>query len=770
MECINNHKKIKNKIKAVAKHPVFSFIVAVQVIFILALSFKTCVTPKIQVSLSAGALFNTDGKIAFIEDDTLKLDADKSLSEGEDLSISSVQVNLPSGGYNVNITYDSTVGDGKITESNANVSLSSRSGISFDTVILNDQDNVASGRLWIPIFTNCDDLTVKISYNGVGTLTISNITFEEASQYRLMQIVGFVLLFAMVDVFILIFFSDIKLKINRTHGILLLIIFISSVPFIAKNLFYGHDLWFHTIRIVSVAEELNNRQFPVRMSTELNNGFGYPTSIYYCDIFLYPVALLYLMFVPLRTCYQIYVIIVNVATTIFAYISFGKITKKEHLKLIGTGLYVLSIYRLMNVNIRAAVGEYTAMAFLPLVIAGIYMIYTTEKPSYKEWGYLTFGMAGIIMSHVLTVEMVAINLMLLCMILIKKTLKKDVLFSLLKAALLCTGITFWLVVPFGDFLINQDTFAEKSSHSTIQSSTRSLIYILQMFSSGTEADYYATVGMPLIVGLGIILYYLVRYKEFKKTQPGNVLRLMSILIIINTFLACEYFPWDRIQKFLADSGFGIQIGNVQFSWRFLGIASAILAFAIVLTLGSLEDKKARYIRAAEMGILTCLVISVGLFYYKYADEASRESYNMVQSNSSTDNLYLLYGADLNHDKSIVQTMSGDVELTGRSKSEGVYTVHVDNSDTEAVITVPIYGYRYYNAYDDAGSLLETEVTSEKYLAVKIPANYTGNISVKFVPPVYWRVAEIISLLCVVFTVVKIVRDRLCVARAHPVEA
>ena len=63
---------LKKFIQKSAKHPVLSFIVAVQIIFILALLFKACVTPKTQVSLGASALFNTDDETAYIEDDVLK--------------------------------------------------------------------------------------------------------------------------------------------------------------------------------------------------------------------------------------------------------------------------------------------------------------------------------------------------------------------------------------------------------------------------------------------------------------------------------------------------------------------------------------------------------------------------------------------------------------------------------------------------------------------------------------------------------------------------
>ena len=740
-------KKISGKWR---EQPIVAFIMVIQFIFLLTLSLRACTIPRNVVSLDMNT-FNVEGQNAYIENGTVKFVNDGSIRDDNRLNISAKGIGLPSGGYRVSISYDSTVNGDKINENNANVSISSQWNINFDAVTLDDQNNMVTGRLWIPFFTGCDDLTVNVSYNGNGTLCISNVTFTESLRYRLVRILGFTTLFAVADLLILIFFSDRKVKLKWNQGILLLIIFISSIPFLSKCLlFNGHDLWFHVLRIVSVAEELHNGQFPVRMATELNNGYGYPTSIYYCDIFLYPAAILYLMFVPLRICYQLYVIMVNAATTIFTYISIGKITKKEHLRLLGTGLYVVCSYRLANINIRAAAGEYTAMAFLPLIIAGIYRVYTTERPTCRDWFFLTSGMAGILLSHVLTGELVAINLALLCLVLIKKTLRKKVIFSLIKAALLCLGITAWFLIPFGDFFINQATIVQKSDLRLLENTTDELIYLFQLFSPG---GHFATLGMPLVVGFGIIFYCLAKYKGSERSQQGNVLRFISGLGFLNIIFASRYFPWSRIQKHLGVEGLGYQIGTIQFSWRFLGIASVILVFAVILALDLLENKKFQYIRIIELSLLACIVISVGFFYYKYADGAWTGSYNMSQPYSGSDNLYLLAGTDSSiQNKSSAEILSGDVVLEGGDKNHGIYKIYVHNADAKALISVPIYGYRYYKAYNDAGSLLETKVAENNCLAIEIPANYTGNVMVKFVPPYSWRVAEIISLLCIIILV------------------
>ena len=87
-------------------------------------------------------------------------------------------------------------------------------------------------------------------------------------------------------------YKNAEISVKKNYLILLLIVVVASLPFLSSVLFWGHDIRCHLLRIVSVAEELGNGQFPVRMDTELNNGYGYPWSIYYCDIFLYPVAIL----------------------------------------------------------------------------------------------------------------------------------------------------------------------------------------------------------------------------------------------------------------------------------------------------------------------------------------------------------------------------------------------------------------------------------------------------------------------------------------------
>ena len=46
---------------------------------------------------------------------------------------------------------------------------------------------------------------------------------------------------------------------------------------------------------------------------------------------------------------------------------------------------IRSAYRLTCVYTRAAVGEFTAMVFFPLVLLGLYGIYTSDRPRFGDW-------------------------------------------------------------------------------------------------------------------------------------------------------------------------------------------------------------------------------------------------------------------------------------------------------------------------------------------------------------------------------------------------
>lgn len=246
-----------------------------------------------------------------------------------------------------------------------------------------------------------------------------------------------------------------------------------------------------------------NGNFIIRMGTSLDNGYSYPTPIYYCDFFLYPVAFLYYM------------------------------------------------------------------TFLPLTVVGVYLIYNSKKPRINEWIYLALGMSGIILSHVLTCEIVVVNLIILCIVLLKRTLEKERIMAFIKAAIMCLVLTIWYLLPFIDYFVSQETIVQAGDLRLLDNSSQEIIDIFQLFAPGNEGWKCITLGAALILSLGLTLYCLYKYSSKEGNEKAIFcIKIFSAFGIVNTLFICKFFPWGSIQQILEIDGLGYQVGSIQFSWRF----------------------------------------------------------------------------------------------------------------------------------------------------------------------------------------------------------
>ena len=380
--------------------------------------------------------------------------------EGKVIAFSSAGSAIHSGAYEVTIQYFSCETPDTPTfnalHSAGSLSFSSKgnpSAVRADTVTLDDCHRTVTTRLWVGYGARMQDLTATLTY-GEGQLYLYGITLTEQPIYRLTRLVIFVLLAAVLDLALLLLFAcgDTNAPARRRKYAVPLILagitVAACLPLFSNYLYFGHDIDYHLQRISAMAAELSYGQFPVRMTTDTLNGYGYANSLCYCELFLTLPALLYNAWLPLRTCYQVYIFVVTLSTAIIAYCSFGKITASRKLGLLGAALYTLSCYRLVCTYIRASVGEYTAITFLPLVLVGLYNIATTEKPRFAQWVPMAFGMAALVQCHLLSCELIALLLVVFCLLRLRDTLRPARLLAWVKAALLAVALSAWYFFPF----------------------------------------------------------------------------------------------------------------------------------------------------------------------------------------------------------------------------------------------------------------------------------------------------------------------------------
>lgn len=247
-------------------------------------------------------------------------------------------------------------------------------------------------RLWIRNIGGEEELQLMVNFHGMGELRIDRIVIQELFMWRVMKFFAWFLGFLTIDAIYIYFFVSRKAANKPAVAILTSASFIASLPLLTDFLFWGHDLDFHLNRILALANGLEAGHIFVPIQTEVLNGYGYASPLFYSQLFLYLPAILYNLAVPMQVCYQIYAIFVNILTCGIAYYSFKGIVQDNQIAAVGTLLYLLSPYRITNFYIRAAVGEYTAMAFFPLIVYGFVYVYNEDekKLDYYRWGGVFF--------------------------------------------------------------------------------------------------------------------------------------------------------------------------------------------------------------------------------------------------------------------------------------------------------------------------------------------------------------------------------------------
>ena len=746
-------------------------VVMLELLLIAALLIAAVIVPRHEIAVPAFA-FDAGQSAQVSADDSGITVAPAADGTSGQLYLMAYGLKLRPGAYEICVSYDSdTDGRGDFYARGATFSLDANRGITSDYINLNDGQTKVYGRAWVqPRLRGATSAAACVTYLGKGTLEIFGVTLTEIVGYRFACIAALALVLLALHALHAFFFSSREI-VPKNMGVLLVLIGIvlaASLPNFVNFAYEGHDASFHLKRIATLGEELKYGQFPVRMHTTVGNGYSYPLSLYYGDFLLYLPALLYNCAVPLQMCFQIYALMINALTCGIAYYCIRRMTGNQKASLMGAALYVLSAYRLTNIYVRAAVGEYTALAFMPLALLGMVLIMTNEKPRYADWLPLSLGMTGVALSHILSTEMLAFDLALLCVCFVRQVFHKERLLAIVKAAVLCLALSGWFLVPFIHCFLGQSVVIQ-TTNINIQERGTFLIQLFSMFTTGYGDGLYYGLGnrMPLAIGASLtvgmiaMLYCLYHRHKWQLTQNVHFswIRVLLVIAALNLALTLERFPWDEIQRMLGR--FGSIICSMQFPWRWIAVATPLLVLGTVFALHLMEKYDRRAYTAFAAAAMACLAVGTGYFYFRFINEVPIYPSYFKSAYEGADKLYYLTGTDTAMiSYAVCDVEEGDAVVTAYEKERGVARLTVDNaSDQEAQVSVPVFNYIGYRAYDEAGHALETVTGGNNRVAVRVPVGYHGEIVIRFVPPVLWRIAEGVTAAGLLFMAAMAVRGR-----------
>lgn len=612
-----------------------------------------------------------------------------------------------------------------------------------------------------------------VNFYGVGELRVDKILIRELTAWRLMRLLGWLVLFLLVDAVYIYFFVSRKASNKTAAAILLFAVFFASLPLMTDSLFWGHDLDFHLNRIIALANGLEAGHLFVPIQTEVLNGYGYASPLFYSQLFLYLPAILYNLAVPAQVCYQIYAILVNIATCLIAYYSFKGLVRDNKIAAAGALIYLLSAYRITNLYVRAAVGEYTAMAFYPLIVYGFVRVYTTEetKLGIRDYLPIVLGLSGLIESHVLSCELAAMFIAVVCLVNYRKTFVPKRFITLAKAAVLTLCVNMAFILPFiqsmqMDIRVNDDPVNQIQVQGT---------YLQQVFSVfqvslgdsriGMNYEMSLSLGISLIMGLVIFAACCSMQNEWRtrKSSTVKVGVLCTVFTVVCIVLSLRIFPWDSIENFSKLLAKVLCI--VQFPWRYLSMATVFAAVVTVIGLYVVKEIKSARTMQFLGGVL-CLtaVFTNSLYMAGFTDGIGIERVYGdadVEKAVSSGEYILSDTIEGNLRWRRVNANPEFVTVSDYAYQGGVTTFDCVNiADTEMAVEIPLMNYDNYYACDTAtGEALGIMNGTDNRVSLAIPAGFDSSIKVVYRFPLLWKLSYAVSFITVLLMTAAAVLDR-----------
>ena len=691
----------------------------------------------------------------------------------ESIDVTLSDINLLPGSYQITINYSSSNGDNTFTCSCDN---DWKDFWKLENVALSSGED-QSRAIQISSVFPMKKVNLSISYNGNGYLYLSS---AEISRTKTLAVQA--LYYCLLVILLTVIFNSMWIKLDeagkRALYILTCATFICCLPLFGILLGVGDDLEYHLLRIDALADGFRNGQFPVRISTYWNKRYGYASSIFYNDLFLTFPALLRLLGISVQSAYKQYVIACNLATVCVAWYSFRKVFSRRA-SLIGTLVYLFQPYRLSCLYKRAAVGEYTAMIFFPLIFWGLYHIYSAEPAPNEVKGFkrivynikilvpAILGYSGIISSHVISSFLVGVITVILCIVLLNKTLHPRILFRLLAVVCMVFLVNAWYIVPMADSMRGGISANNVAAIRHIQKHGTYAYQLFDIFPNGDGQSYTAqdeispaqpenhdmsySAGVE-IAGIIIWLYYISTHKANKSRilKIGNISGAICTLCL---FMTTVWFPWDFLTRTFSITA--KIFGNIQYPWRMLGITailSSINIMCLIHETNSCPKCKTHYVGIVISAVLSSMtLVSAMYFMHSYEVTANWKDYTgdtTVVTTHLQEAEYLPDNTKVEMFDNPNPTTSTSVSLSDfhRQGDEIILTIDSTEGD-DSYIDVPFLYYPGYVArYQTSGQMLNTVKAPDNRVRVVIPSGYTGMITVKYRERMLWRVADFITVI------------------------
>ena len=539
-------------------------------------------------------------------------------------------------------------------------------------------------------------------------------------------------------------------------SVTLITILVAISPILTRYCLIGHDSDYHILRIEALARQIKMGLPYLKVNPTFFGGAGYASSMFYPDFLLYMPAILRALGAPIKFSYHTFMVVCIVLCYAVSYICAKKMTNNRYIGILFAVILTLSSYHLDDILVRAAVGEYTAFIFVPIVLYGVYnLCYEDMK---KPW-ILGLGMGLVLLCHTLTFVMCFI---MVCIMLVfnfavfVKTPKLLLKLSVTGIVTLAATAFYWLPV------------AEQFMTTRFYVST-------SWIEPAQEAVKFSSIfGFKFpTLGISLLLLFIPRVLLFRN-EDDSVMKYSDhcfVAGIVFAVLATDIVPWSILGKYFA---------MVQFPWRLYVISTVLISFAdaviIFRVTGSLflgvSDTPKEYDNEYKVinddglinryGIVLALVISLLIISTLYTfSNQKREYYDY--SNDYFD--YKPFTASVIAGEWLPEAVKDSTTLVDDSEHaydnngnsisfERIKNKVVFNADSSMeYVDVPLIYYKGYGAKCTDGTVLFVDGSGNNGFVRVYTDGYVGEVITKYKGTIAQIIGDLISIIVIISLII-----------------
>ena len=551
------------------------------------------------------------------------------------------------------------------------------------------------------------------------------------------------------------FYKRLALWLRNHKEVVLLILFgiILCSPITVNGFFKTHDGTSHLSRIYNTVAGLKDWQMPSIIVSNFVKGFGYSWNLFYPPLSAYLGAVFYFLCGSYIGSLKLLIIFTIFGSEFTMYKLMKNVAGKK-VGVISSLIYVSAPYFLTDIYLRYALGEIMTLFFMPILLYGLYNIfYQDGKKNY----YLTIGVVGVVLSHILSALFVAAIIFAFCLfqvkVLFNSKQKNRIWKNLIVNCVFVILISAFFYLPFieSKFSTNYVVF-NYGSMGDIKNLVKNSTYFYQLLFSKYQFGYSTNLGdgiateMSFNIGFPIIISLIFTPFAYSKVHNKKLYLFTIIIGILCMWMSTNLFPWSITPKFLS---------IIQFPWRFLLITT--ICFSIIAGVNIVKI----IVQVDRRHLLVIVSILLICSYQFFSNTIIFDEKYDISYLTKIDQLYSFYSGNyycasyeylpskvkydyLMNRTSGVIVLSGKTEIKNEKKLNNIMTFEVINKSNKTTLELP---YIYYLGYTIKlnGKTIKYSESENGFISINLKNVSKGKIEVKYSGSFIMKTSVIISI-------------------------